>query len=240
MTQKSTAPARKAGSNPQRNALYAKIQIARKQIGMEEDDYRSMLKQRYGKASLTRLTHDELGDLVQHFVSLGFKPRRRTGSKTGTRPLDQTPTSKKIRALWLSLHALGLVEDRSEKALAAFVKRQAGVDDLRWLTPAESYKVIEALKKWAERDAGVCWDPFPSNNGMIDIPRARVARALWSRLHALGEVRSPAADALNVWAQKALKWPCVTSVLSLPDDAMDRLIVKLGQWHRRARKAQSS
>lgn len=62
------------------------------------------------------------------------------------------------RALWISGWYLGVVRDRTDGALIAFVRRQAGLDHLNWLRdPADASRVIEALKKWLVREAGVVW-----------------------------------------------------------------------------------
>ena len=58
-----------------------------------------------------------------------------------------------MRALWLFLHVLGEVRDPSEKALAAYVKRIAKVDDLRWATGDAVTALIETMTKWALRRA---------------------------------------------------------------------------------------
>lgn len=47
------------------------------------------------------------------------------------------------------LHELGAVQNPSEAALSAYVKRIDKVDDLEWMRDPE--KVIETLKKWAQR-----------------------------------------------------------------------------------------
>jgi len=45
----------------------------------------------------------------------------------------------------------GIVKNGTAKALDAFVKRQAGVEALEWLTPEGANKGIEALKSWRAR-----------------------------------------------------------------------------------------
>lgn len=67
------------------------------------------------------------------------------------RKLADDPQSRKIRALWLELHAAGKVRNPSESALAAFVKRQTGRDALQWLNGREASAVIEDMKKWLAR-----------------------------------------------------------------------------------------
>ncbi|HGC3396096.1 TPA: regulatory protein GemA, partial [Escherichia coli] len=70
-------------------------------------------------------------------------------------PLDNHPQSRKIRALWLEMAAAGIVRDRSENALARWIKRETGISALRWLSTEQAGSVIEKLKKWQHRAAGV-------------------------------------------------------------------------------------
>lgn len=69
-------------------------------------------------------------------------------------PLDDHPQSRKIRALWLEMADAGIVRDRSEQALARWVKRETGVSALRWLSNEQASHVIEKLKKWQHRATG--------------------------------------------------------------------------------------
>lgn len=59
--------------------------------------------------------------------------------------------ARKARALWISLYQLGEVHNASDQALEAFAKRQLGCEKLAWARQSDAYKLIEALKSWAER-----------------------------------------------------------------------------------------
>ncbi|MFX8708345.1 regulatory protein GemA, partial [Acinetobacter baumannii] len=61
------------------------------------------------------------------------------------------PMARKARALWISLHKLGVVHNPSEQALEAFAKRQLGCEKLVWARQSDAYRLIEALKSMAER-----------------------------------------------------------------------------------------
>ena len=74
--------------------------------------------------------------------------------------LPENSHTSKLRALWISAWCLGVVRNRSDDALAAFIRRQAGIDAARWATPAQTAAAIEALKDWMERDGGVDWSPY--------------------------------------------------------------------------------
>lgn len=123
------------------------IHVARQKVGMDEATYRALLHDRFGVASSTALDIRQRQQLLDHFKTLGFK----VVSKKPVRTLADDPQSKLIRSLWLQLHEAGKVRNPDESALAAFVKRQAKVDALQWLSSAQASKVIEELKKWLTR-----------------------------------------------------------------------------------------
>nr|VFK16223.1 MAG: Mu-like prophage protein gp16 [Candidatus Kentron sp. LFY] len=140
--------------NDERNRLIRLIHVARRDLGMSEDEWRSMLTERFGVASSARLTPRQLEALLGHLKNCGFKVRHKGGKPRKERPsraLAQGATDMKIRALWLFLHEIGVVRDPRESALAAYVKRMTGVDALQWIDDEQSFRAIEALKKWGMR-----------------------------------------------------------------------------------------
>lgn len=148
-------PARKPSAYDKfRDAEIAKIHIAKSQLGLSEEIYRDIIREAsQGKTeSAANLDWRGRRAVLERFKELGWQPRHR-GKAPGkpSRPLAEDPQSKKIRALWLELHAVGKVRDSSEGALASYVKRMSGRDALQWLTTAEASRVIEALKQWLER-----------------------------------------------------------------------------------------
>jgi phage gp16-like protein len=80
---------------------------------------------------------------------LGFKVKSKADNSN--RRLADDTQSRKIRSLWLELHEDGIVLDPSEASLAAYVKRQTGVEALQWLDGKQATQVIEALKQWRKR-----------------------------------------------------------------------------------------
>ncbi len=143
----------KAPSNPRRAALIKLIQVARRDLGrltgLDDLAYRDILRIVGKSESLAAMTVPNMELVLAHMKSKGFKVR----PKAGDRPQTINPDASKVRALWLFLHALGEVRDPSEKALAAYVKRIAKVDDLRWASGDAVTALIETMKKWAMRRA---------------------------------------------------------------------------------------
>ncbi len=141
----------KAPSNPRRAALIKLIQVARRDLGrlsgLDDLAYRDILRIVGKSESLAAMTVPNMERVLEHMKSKGFKVR----PKTGDRPQTINPDASKVRALWLFLNILGEVRDPSEKALAAYVKRIAKVDDLRWANGDAITALVETLKKWAMR-----------------------------------------------------------------------------------------
>lgn len=140
--------ARKPWSPQSRTALIALIHVAKRDLGMDEDTYRAALTTATQKASTKDMTAQELQAVLDHLKRKGFQIK----PKAATRPLADDAQSKKIRALWLEMHAQGIVKAAGEAALANYVKRLTRVDALQWLSTDQASTVIETLKKWQRRE----------------------------------------------------------------------------------------
>lgn len=131
-----------------RDRLIRVIHVARRELAMDDDTYRGIL-QRVGNAQSAKdLSVSNLQRVLDHMKACGFKVRP---NRKPSRPLAEDPESKKIRAMWLFMHELGVVRDPSERALAAYVKRISHVDALQWTNGDQTLAVIESLKSWAMR-----------------------------------------------------------------------------------------
>lgn len=128
------------------------IHVARRDLAMAEDSYRAVIVgASKGRTSSSKdLRVNELEAALDHMKRCGFsvKPAKKAQQ---SRPLANDQQSRKIRALWLSLHQAGKVRDPAESALASFVKRMTGVEALQWLTGAQASRIIENLKHWKDR-----------------------------------------------------------------------------------------
>ena len=149
MTTTTSKPSADAG-----RARYIKlIHVARRDLEragrLDEPGYRDILRAasdgRHDSAAA--MSYSQLKAAFERFQRAGFQSR----SAAGQRRQAINPDASKVRALWLFLHVLGAVKDPSEKALAAYVKRIAKVDDLHWASGRAIDTLIETLKKWAMR-----------------------------------------------------------------------------------------
>jgi Protein of unknown function (DUF1018) len=147
--------------------LIAKLNVAKKQLGLDEDTYRAALETATGKRSVKEMSEAERLRALAHFEARGFQGLTRRPAlrdAAGAAPQGEGRrllTGKyagKLQALWIAGWNLGLVRSRDDMALLAFIKRQTGIDHSRFLRDGEdAAKVIEALKGWLAR-AGVDWN----------------------------------------------------------------------------------
>jgi hypothetical protein len=135
------------------------IHVAKREIGIADDDYRALLERVTGCASLRAM------DDRQHQAVIGEMKRLGFAAKGKAKPSGlEGPYAAKLLALWLSAWNLGVARSDDPHALIAFVERQTGVAQVRWVRDrADAMKAIEALKKWIAREAGVVWPPYTAD-----------------------------------------------------------------------------
>ncbi|MDR1310636.1 MAG: DUF1018 domain-containing protein [Burkholderiaceae bacterium] len=141
-----------------RQKLVRLIHVAKRDLRMNDDTYRDILFKVGKKKSSADMTIPELEHTLEHMKKCGFKVRHKNktaGQRKPATPCSRTladfPEARKIRALWLFLHQLGLVKNPNEAALGAYCKRITGVDALQWMDGDQVLTMIETLKKWAMR-----------------------------------------------------------------------------------------
>lgn len=153
----------------------AAIHVAKKQLGLDDDTYRAVLVRVTGKDSTRAMSEAERQRVVEEFRKRGF-----TKASNGARKRLQGRFASKLQALWIAAWNLGVVADRDDAALIVFVRRQTGIDHVRFVhDPDDAAKAIDALKAWLAREAGVDWSqsrfvaPWTQTNGY------RIATAQW-------------------------------------------------------------
>jgi len=226
-----------------RKQLIAKVHIGKQKLHLDDDTYRDMLESLFGKRSSKALSTKQLVGLVEHMKKQGFKdrPRRRTAAapaESVTAAEDRERLLRKIRALWASLHHLGVLRDASETSLASFVRRvtggrETGIAILAWLDGAAAFKVIEALKKMAERDGGVCWEAhrIATSAGPVTVyrPRQRVLEAQWRLMAELQLAKVPNVKGLAAYAVRAAGIGNKRDLSQLDEGEQDLVIAALGE-----------
>lgn len=184
--------------------IYAGLRALRLE---DEDDRRDLYQRITGKRRLREMSPGDKENVVAELRRLGFRNPK-------SRRLLDGPYAKKLQALWISAWNLGLVRNRDDSALIAFVKRQTGLDSPRWLRdPDSAEKAVEALKDWLRRDGGVLWGNVAGAAWLKD-HGAKIAWAQWCKLHPDASLADPQAFAAKIAAalgRPAVKLDCLTS-----------------------------
>jgi len=133
-----------------RNSILAKIHIAKKDLGLDDDTYRTALESVTGRDSCGGMSDRQLTKVLDHFKAKGWKPALKNKFKKPSKHADV----RLIYALWWDLHASGKLDcaaDQRRSALQKFVKHMTGVDNPEWLTGDDARIVIEACKAMKKR-----------------------------------------------------------------------------------------
>lgn len=214
-----------------RNALLAKVHVAKKQLGWDDETYRSVLVRLFNVSSAATLNLTQLDQVLDEMKRHGWREskswqRGRIAEDVSREAINSGNSDivSKLRALWISLHHLGLIRDPKDSALLAFAQRQTksesidrkGVRSLTWLKPEEAQRITEALKDMARQRGGVVWDP------KFD-PRVCVLQAIANRCVELGIFQFH-----GQLSGRAFKYFGKSAWLTLARDEMDALMKILG------------
>jgi len=145
------------------------IHVARAKVGMDKDDYRLMLKGRYGKQSSKDLSYGEAYDLIEFFKTLGFKIEPKKRERKAKRPgVSKLPSNVVLLASQEQLNLIEILKERVawrfsdgyERWLSKFLKASS----VR--TASEARKVIEGLK-------GLIESQYTGRGGIFNNQKAR-------------------------------------------------------------------
>jgi phage gp16-like protein len=125
-------------------AMLKKIQIARRQLNLQEPEYRGLLVRVTGADSSRDLTEKQASAVIAEFKRLGWQARE------STRPRADRDDTRKLYALWGALHAGPLDRD----GLRAWVLGRFKVAAPEFLKPVQTREAIEQLKAWQKRLRG--------------------------------------------------------------------------------------
>lgn len=127
-------------SVPGRAMMVRKIHVARKQLGLEDADYRALLQRVTKHTSSSQCSIGQLHDVLAEMKRLGFRGKSPSGK----------PHVRKVYALWGDMGPL-LRSGGTKEALRAYVQRMTGVSAPEFLDEPSARTVIEALKAWRKR-----------------------------------------------------------------------------------------
>ncbi|WP_082731605.1 regulatory protein GemA [Sphingomonas sp. CCH15-F11] len=208
---RSAAPRTDSAKREVQVKMIRAVRAACRRRGMDDDDRKAFQQREIGRASLSDMSIAELGKLLDLL------------NKDRAAPMAHRPHVAKIKALWWTLYWLGEIDEPGDRQLDAFVKRQTGVNALRFLDHRQAASVIEALKSWATR-AGVTWPPAQPGSDAQGERRA-VIDALVIRLLDRG-------DPVGNWAYCQSRLGLDANPASWTPQQLDACIKLLGRRYR--------
>lgn len=130
----------------------AAIHVLKAKLQLSEADYRALLNALTAKNSTKDMTQPQRQAVRDHMQRLVDRTTgQRAGSDWRAKRDAASPAERKVWAIWNALKRAGHIENNSEQALNAWVKRTVGVEALRFATGPQMDTLIEALKRWQER-----------------------------------------------------------------------------------------
>lgn len=171
----------------------ATIHVGLKQLGISGDDARDLYERMAGERSLRAMTPAQHQSVIGELRRMGFQ-----APSKGSRKRLEGKYVPKLQAVWIAGYNLGLIRNKDDAALIAFVKRQTGLDHTRFLRYSDdATRAIEALKKWIAREGGVDWSTSRHLPAWSQANGYRIVCAQHKQLIALGQL-SPM-QSLDEW-----------------------------------------
>lgn len=135
-----------------RQMLIAKIHIAKKDLGLDDDTYRDVLVRVTGKDSCKLMTNAELVAVCREYKRLGFIPKQaqtksQAKPKYGKKPSTIHNRQDLINKIEAMLSDMGLHWNYAH----SMAKHMFGVDFVHWLEAKRLYKVAQALAVYQKR-----------------------------------------------------------------------------------------
>lgn len=208
-------------SGPSNDQIKAIHTLSRK-AGLDEDARRDFMERETGQRSSKSMSVAQAAKVIDRLKAIA-------GDRVDAAPKPlakgalrlEGPFVAPARALWISGYHLGVVHDRTDKALSAFAARQTGLDSLNWVkSPRDGARLLEALKAWLAREADVIWSAdFQDSRGR----KTAVYLALRRRLTEAG---------VDV---QFVVYPGRIGSRSLPETMLDELTAAGGRELRKAK-----
>ncbi len=127
-----------------RKSLLAKVHIAKKQLGLDDDTYRAMLENLTGKTSAAELTVPQLTRVVADLRKQGWTPPAKPAS-------HRKPAIPEAAGHLDKIEALLAEAGRPWSYAGGIAQRMYGVEKLEWLKPEQVRGVMVVLMRDAAR-----------------------------------------------------------------------------------------
>lgn len=151
-------------ANDARRDDLAKIHIARKDLHLDEETYRQVIRDIGGAVSGSSADLNAIGRIkvLQHFRSKGWKIKRRPAKKRTANSGEILASEfqiQRIRWIWSRMAEFGKLDSPTEHGLRAWVKassrryhpNKAGYNAPEFVPEWVAQRLIEHLKQWAAR-----------------------------------------------------------------------------------------
>ena len=134
-----------------KKAKLAIIHVAKKSVGIADEDYRALLSGAAGIESAAKLEYEyQFNAIMKAFEALGFKCSHRNSRPQWNDEWSCSPAQRaKIESLWKAC-----ARNPTEKALHAFIRRITHADHPHFMRRDGAQKVIvalEAMKRSSEK-----------------------------------------------------------------------------------------
>lgn len=124
---------------------YRKIHGLVRLLGMTDDAYRDMLRDRYGVQSSKELTPQSRAALIRLLAAQVSEKARNFNDLKDRQKHKASPAQlRAIEAMWAKVSRAETSEAR-KKALNAFCERLTGVSCIQWIGKADAKTLIKAL-----------------------------------------------------------------------------------------------
>lgn len=131
------------------NNQLAKIHIAKKDLGLDDGDYRYFLNSVTGKESAKLLTDREANVVLEEFKRRGWKVKSSKPKNLKYQDLKNRdgmatpPQLRLIEALWMS--GTG-IREKTPTALRKFLSNKFGISDMRFVEDNQVGKIVRSIK----------------------------------------------------------------------------------------------
>ncbi|WP_165682140.1 gp16 family protein [Metapseudomonas otitidis] len=130
------------------SAAARKIQIARRQLGMDDDTYRAMLMRTVGATTSKGLTPRQIGRVLAELERLGFQPTSPRKAPAGRKTAESAPERA---ALIGKINAQLAEAERTIAYADGLARRMFQVERVEWCDPDQLRRLVAALAYDAKR-----------------------------------------------------------------------------------------
>lgn len=133
----------KTTAQVKRKQLMAQIHIAKKDLGLDDESYRSILLRVARQESCKEMTTMQLVDVIKEMKRLGFQVKSTARSKASYGKKPNAVQSK--QALMNKIEAMLADMNLNWNYAHAMARKMFGVDQVHWLDDDHLYKLTQAL-----------------------------------------------------------------------------------------------